>query len=399
MNPKVSICIPSYNHARFLPAAIESALAQTYRNIEIIIVDDGSSDGSLEIAQSYATKFPNLISVYTHPNHSNRGISATINRACQESNGDYWTLLGSDDVYHAEKTAQQVSFLFENSTYGWVYSAALIIDERGQILSAMNRIDVSGDLRLLESLILSNQITAITVMARRKCLEALGEHSEQLVYSDWEFWIRMGAHYKLGFIANPLVKYRVHSYNTSLAIDRGSHLKRCLDVLNSIRTNASRYGGQLISPRIRALIELRRAHFLFYLGEKEAAAESLNSVFVTCPSILQESSTFSRWLTVTYESPSLYKWMSEHLPKDLESSFKKRTNRLLIGLTYARAARESYQNGDLRGARYLAIRAQMTDQRWLSDRALLSLLCETMVGSTAMKIARELGRRTLPKYR
>ena len=395
MNSKVSICIPSFNHARFLPAAIESALAQTYRDIEIIIVDDGSSDGSLEIAQEYATNYPELIYLYTHPNHSNRGISATINRAFRESKGEYWTLLGSDDIYHPEKAAQQVSFLLQSSRYGWVYSGAEIIDEQGQILPTKNCTDISHDLRPLESLILANHITAITVMARRECLEVTGEHSEQLVYSDWEFWIRMGAHYKFGYVSSPLVKYRIHSYNTSRGVERNVQMQRHLDVLNSIRANAARYGGQLLIPRIQALVELRRAHFLFYLAQEEAAAESLNSVFELWPSILSELSSLYRWLTVTYESPGLYKWMSEHLPEELPSSFKKRTIRLLMGLMYARAAMECYQSGDLRGARDLAVRAQMTDQRWLSDRALLSLLCETMVGSTAMKIARRLGRRTL----
>ncbi len=394
MNPKVSICIPSYNHARFLPAAIESALAQTYRNIEIIIVDDGSSDDSLGIAQNYARKFPELVSVYTHADHRNRGISATINRAFEKSNGDYWALLGSDDTYYPAKTAQQVSFLLQHSDCGWVYSAAQIIDEQGQILPEVNGIDISREPSALESLILANQITAITVMGRRDCMQRVGEHNENLIYSDWEFWIRMAAHYRIGFIASPLVNYRVHSYNTSLRIEKKQHHQRHLDVLESLRADGSSCGGDLSSPKIQALIELRRAHFLFYLGQTDAAAQSLNSVFVIWPSIGHQPRTFFRWLTVTYESPSLYKWMSQHLPKDLEPSFRRATIRLLMGLMYARAAMECYQSADLRGARELAIRAQMTDQRWLSDRALLSLLCETMIGSSAMKIARRLGRRT-----
>jgi glycosyltransferase involved in cell wall biosynthesis len=390
MNPKVSICIPSYNHARFLPTAIESALAQTYRNIEIIIVDDGSSDGSLEIAQSYAERFPELISVYTHADHSNRGISATINRAFEESTGEYWSLLASDDAFYPHKTAKQVSFLLEHQDVGWVYAQAHIMDESGNLLPEVNRVDISRDVSPVQSLIVCNQITAITVFCRRACVERLGPHNEDLVYSDWEFWVRMAAHYKLGFIASPLVKYRVHSYNTSLAIPIKEHEERKLDVLNSLRRNIKTYGGDLSKPESQALIELRRAHLLFYLGYKSKAAESLRLTFELWPLIQQQPEPLNRWLTVTYESPSFYEWMIEYLPEGLEEPFRKDLTKVLTGLVFARSAMEHYQAGDLRKARTLALSAQRTDRRWICDRPLVSLLTESVVGSTAMNLARQL---------
>jgi len=120
--PKVSICIPSYNHARFLPAAIESALAQTHKNIEIVIVDDGSTDNSLKIAGSYASKYPSIVFLHTHPGHCNRGISATMNLAAQKSTGEYWSTIGSDDVLYSNKTERQVAYLDKHPNVAWVYS-------------------------------------------------------------------------------------------------------------------------------------------------------------------------------------------------------------------------------------------------------------------------------------
>ena len=79
--PTVSICIPSYNHAPYLPAAIESALGQTYRDLEVVIVDDGSTDDSLEIARAYERREPERVRVLTHPGHVNRGTAATANLA------------------------------------------------------------------------------------------------------------------------------------------------------------------------------------------------------------------------------------------------------------------------------------------------------------------------------
>lgn len=84
-DPKVSICVPSYNHARFLPMALESALAQTYDDFEVVVVDDGSTDDSLAVAQSYAARHPSKVRVFTHPGHRNRGISETVNLAFEKA--------------------------------------------------------------------------------------------------------------------------------------------------------------------------------------------------------------------------------------------------------------------------------------------------------------------------
>src|SRR3954470_14585541 len=109
--PEVSICIASYNHARFLPATIESALSQTYQNIEIIIVDDGSTDDSLAIAESYSYRYPALVKVFTHPDGGNHGIAATSNLAFRKSTGRYWSGLGSDDEFCPQKTERQLNYL------------------------------------------------------------------------------------------------------------------------------------------------------------------------------------------------------------------------------------------------------------------------------------------------
>src|SRR4051812_1969316 len=106
MGPLVSVTIPSYNHARFLPEAIESVLAQTYDNIELIIVDDGSTDESLTIARDYAARFPEQIRVHTHPDGRNHGISKTANLALSLIRGKYWNGLASDDILLPTKIKQ-----------------------------------------------------------------------------------------------------------------------------------------------------------------------------------------------------------------------------------------------------------------------------------------------------
>ena len=107
-DPLVTVVIPSYNHACFLGAAIDSVLAQTYRELELVIVDDGSTDDSLLIAQSYAERFPTTIRVLTHSGRQHRGISATINATLVAARGEYWSAFASDDLLAPTKLAERL---------------------------------------------------------------------------------------------------------------------------------------------------------------------------------------------------------------------------------------------------------------------------------------------------
>src|SRR5437016_14015646 len=89
--PLVSVCMPSFNHAPFLPTAIESVLKQTYPHVELIIVDDGSTDKSLEIAQGYAARYPGRVSVDTHEGNAHRGGVATAHLVFERVGGGYWS--------------------------------------------------------------------------------------------------------------------------------------------------------------------------------------------------------------------------------------------------------------------------------------------------------------------
>lgn len=395
---KVSICIPSYNHARFLPAAIESALTQTYRSMEIVIVDDGSSDGSLDIAESYALKYPSIINVFAHSGHRNLGISATANLAVQKSTGEYWAWLASDDLFYPDKTERQVAFLESHPEIGWVYGVARYVDENDNVLPGLFGEDITRATSPIEKQIAANRVPAMTALARRDCFEEVGGLTEGLLYSDWEFWIRMAARYQMGFIKRPMVDYRVHSSNTSIGIEDEQNIKRALEVIESLRRNGASYGGELTRPRTQALIDLQRARYLFCLAESEEAAKSLNAVFEIYRSIQDDPRVFLRWLTDVYlahvKGPAFYSWLIDHLPADTKVSFKRRLSQSLAGLALAAAAMESYQAGDFRRARKMAVRAQVADPSLLRDRQLMSILIKSLAGSRLMNKVRQFKRRT-----
>lgn len=395
-NPRVSICIPAYNQARFLPDAIESVLAQTYDNIEVIIVDDGSTDGTLQIATGYAARHPEVITVFTHPEHRNLGISTTVNRGLRESSGEYCSLLGSDDIFYPHKTEQQLRYLQRHPDVGAVYSTAQFMDADGNEMLQRLGQNISGDPGAVEALIRANRIPDMTVLFRRASLKQVGPHDENLVYGDWEFWIRLAAQIKIAFINKPLVRYRVHNSNVSMGVSDEVNFHRALQVMESLLRNQCDV-ELLNTPRIRALIYFQRARYLFCTGQTERAADSLAAGFQIYPVIEDEPSVFVRWMTDVYlpyaNAQELYPWLSAHLPAEFGSRFRIKVTKSFKATAAARASRQSYQAGDIVTARQMALKAQSADLRLLADRELLAILTKTMFGSKVLNRAKRLKRR------
>ncbi|HEX9961019.1 MAG TPA: glycosyltransferase [Pyrinomonadaceae bacterium] len=222
--PLVSICVPSYNHARYLPATLDSALAQTYPNIEIIVLDDGSKDESLSIARDYETRFPGKIKVYTHAGGANLGISRTVNAAFAHARGKYWMGLPSDDILYPDKIEKQVAFLEKNPALGFVYCYVDYIDSDGKPVPGRLGKNITADEDPLKSMILENFIPGMAILARREAIARVGDHDADLIYSDWDFWVRLFSLYKGGFIDESLIGYRVHTYNTSVGTPRETQI-------------------------------------------------------------------------------------------------------------------------------------------------------------------------------
>jgi glycosyltransferase involved in cell wall biosynthesis len=124
--PLVSAIIIFLDAEAFLAESIESVLAQTYRNIELLLVDDGSTDGSTGIARRYARQAPDRIRLLEHPGHENRGMSASRNLGVEQSRGELLAFLDSDDVWLPEKTEQQVAIFREHPGLGMVYGRTQI---------------------------------------------------------------------------------------------------------------------------------------------------------------------------------------------------------------------------------------------------------------------------------
>ncbi len=197
--PKISVVIPAYNCAAFLPAAIESVLAQTYTGAEIIVVDDGSTDGTGVVLAAYRDRVTVLV-------QENRGLPAARNAGVRAANGEFIALLDADDSWLPEKLEAQMPH-FSDLQVGIVYTdfAVQYADGRFQESYLVNR-PLAGDGYVLEAYIQSRFLFPSTMVLRRECLEGTGLFDEEmLACEDIELFARICARWKVALVRRPLM--------------------------------------------------------------------------------------------------------------------------------------------------------------------------------------------------
>jgi glycosyltransferase involved in cell wall biosynthesis len=204
---KVSVIIPTYNRAEFLRSAIESALNQTFKDIEIIVADDKSTDNTPTVVKSFNDKRIKYLT-----NKSNMGPSATRNSAILASKGEYIAFLDDDDEWIPKKLQKQVELLDKSPpNICGVYSDRLIIDRlSNEIISKGLQ---SGKVRgnLLSQLAMHNQINTCTVLLRKRCLDEVGLFDETISYmEDRDLWIRLSLNWDFEYINEPLTRTYIH---------------------------------------------------------------------------------------------------------------------------------------------------------------------------------------------
>jgi len=206
--PKVSVIIPAYNTEKFLAETIRSVLDQTYGDYEVIVVDDGSSDGTLGVARSFEPR----VKVLAQPN---RGPASARNLAIRNSRGDYIAFLDSDDLWMTDKLEEQIAFLERNPAVGLVYSEALMFTGNNGDLKVSEKFGFPYD-PSFRSLLFGNYIPNSTVMIRRACVDKVGllnESRELVGVEDYEYWMRVAKHFAMAGIPRPLMYYRVREGN------------------------------------------------------------------------------------------------------------------------------------------------------------------------------------------
>jgi len=213
--PLVSVCVPTYNRATYLKKAISSVLEQTFKNYELIIVDNASTDETRDVVASF-----NDARISYYRNTENIGMVRNWNRCIELSCGEYINIFHDDDVMLRENIESKVRMLQANPGIAYVHSAFFVIDEVDQIISKETWMPATlrstgakkGDDLFAHMVNHSNCIIASSVLIRKKTLETRGFFDASLVFcSDMELWMRLAVGYDVGYFEESFIQVRRHS--------------------------------------------------------------------------------------------------------------------------------------------------------------------------------------------
>jgi glycosyltransferase involved in cell wall biosynthesis len=211
MKPTISVMMPVYNAKRYVAEAIESILGQTFRDFEFLIIDDGSTDGSLEIIKRYAARDVR-IRLWSGPNV---GYAPRLNEMLALARGDLVARMDADDVSFPDRFARQLEFLRDHLDVDVVGGARENIDSKGHFLCVNREVEDHND---IQSQLLNGicPISHPSVVMRRNAVLAVGGYRPEMMPSeDADLWMRMGERGRLANLADVVVRYRVHDASVS----------------------------------------------------------------------------------------------------------------------------------------------------------------------------------------
>ncbi len=237
--PLVTVICICYNHARFVEAALDSVINQTYKDIELIVIDDSSTDGSSKIIKRWIANHPETTLLLNVPN---LGYCKTFNKAFKISKGEYIIDLAADDLLLPNRIEMGLkAFSNSDNDYGVTFSDAEHIDEQGHLLRLHsdkyphNTIP-SGN--IYKDVIDRYFICSPTMMFKRTVVEHLGGYDESLAYEDFDFWVRASRVFKFIYTSVVLLKKRsVFDSMSKKQFQRGGdQRKSTLQVCQKIRS-------------------------------------------------------------------------------------------------------------------------------------------------------------------
>jgi len=213
--PKVSVIIPTYNRTHYVCEAIDSVLSQTFKDLEVIVVDDGSTDDARQVLENYSSR---IYYIY----QENRGRSEARNKGIKAAKGEYIAFLDDDDIWLPYKLERQVQFLDAHPDIGLVNTFTEVVDEHGHILGQETKQHLQLYKKAIHIGYTYEGMSKLCVMfissvvLRKECVDTIGvfdSHAEAL--EDWDLYLRLALKYRIGIIPEPLIMYRQHQSQTS----------------------------------------------------------------------------------------------------------------------------------------------------------------------------------------
>lgn len=254
-SPKVTVFIPVYNREHYIGDAIESILAQTFSDFEILLVDDGSTDSSADKIRSFSDPRIRLVC-----NEENLGIPKTRNKGVELARGEYMAMLDSDDRAYPKRLEKQIAFLDNHPEYAQVGSWCRMMDAQGRILEKIKRQPALSDdihAQFLFRCAMSNR----SIMARTTILQEFGYRNDFPRCQDYELHVRLAKKFKLGNIPECLVYGRIHPQQiTEQTSDLGDAKKHEI-ISGQLHELGVTFSQEDLEPHL-TLSRMRKSHFV-----------------------------------------------------------------------------------------------------------------------------------------
>jgi glycosyltransferase involved in cell wall biosynthesis len=272
--PLVSIVIPSYNHARYLAAAIDSVLAQDYPDIELIVIDDGSTDRSPDILKGYGSRFHWEI-------QSNQGQVATLNRGWLMSRGDILGYLSADDVLLPQAVARSVSCLRSNPDAVLTYCDFKLIDPNGRFIRRIR----TPDFRYRDMVVKAICPPGPGAFFRRSAFDRTGLWDKELrTMLDYDYWLRLGLQGPFVRIPEVLALYRMHAGQETFSAMNERMSEEPVRIVSRLFDNPA-LPRELVESKNQAIsnAHLRSAQLHLRGARYGLGMRSLRQAFQLCP--------------------------------------------------------------------------------------------------------------------
>lgn len=332
---KLTAVMSVYNGEKFLAKTIESVLAQTYADFKLVIIDDGSSDGSIKIINSYAEKNKRIRVLR---NEKNMGIVYTRNRCFNESDSEYIAIFDHDDISLPTRLGEQINFLESHPDFGLIGSWVEQIDENDKPNGVVWKNNFSPE-EIPIIMLFTNYFTQSSAMIRKKFLPEPPYRDELIFSEDYDLWVRIAEKSRVWNLPKILVKYRLHGTNI-LKTKRDQSNKAVLEIQ---KYQLKKLG---IEPTAEELI-IHRTNYTYkgddieeFLKKRQAWLEKIKQANLACK--LYDKKIFSRvisklWLAGCYSNTKYgffiwNKFWQSPLSKNLNSSDYKQIAKFFIRL-------------------------------------------------------------------
>lgn len=214
--PKVSVVIPTFNQASYLESAIESVCKQTHKDLEILVVNDGSQDDTRKILDRLEKNEPRMRVFH----QENKGFSAASNLAIKNSTGEFLAHLDSDDLMLPEKIEKQLAYLAKHPNIDIVYTAVEVIDRKGKALMVLRGKDENPETFLAKMLFRSIMPNPSTMLGKSSCMKQELYRENYKRSCDYDRAIRLAVRFCFGYLDLPLTQWRRHDTNISNDLER-----------------------------------------------------------------------------------------------------------------------------------------------------------------------------------